>query len=68
MKPKFFIVARKTKSAPKTPPIVAADAMIFGAVEEVIPESQQNGNGDLATTGTILDFALMMFLAAALGE
>jgi len=68
LKPKFFIVARKIKSAPKTPPTVAAAAMIFGVVEEVIPESQQNGNGDLATTGTVLGFALMMFLDVAFGK
>jgi zinc transporter, ZIP family len=46
----------------------AAGAMIFVVVEEVIPESQQNGNGDLATTGTILGFALMMFLDVAFGK
>jgi ZIP family zinc transporter len=45
----------------------AAGAMIFVVVEEVIPESQQNGNGDLATTGAILGFALMMFLDVAFG-
>lgn len=43
----------------------AAGAMIFVVVEEVIPESQQSGNGDLATTGTILGFALMMVLDVA---
>ncbi len=46
----------------------AAGAMIFVVVEEVIPGSQQNGNGDLATTGTILGFALMMLLAVAFGK
>jgi zinc transporter, ZIP family len=46
----------------------AAGAMIFVVVEEVIPESQQNGNGDLATTGTIIGFALMMFLDVAFGK
>ncbi len=46
----------------------AAGAMIFVVVEEVIPESQQNGNSDLATTGTILGFALMMFLDVAFGK
>ncbi|HOW87642.1 MAG TPA: ZIP family metal transporter [Candidatus Omnitrophota bacterium] len=46
----------------------AAGAMIFVVVEEVIPESQQNGNGDLATTGTILGFALMMLLDVAFGK
>lgn len=46
----------------------AAGAMIFVVVEEVIPESQQGGNGDLATAGTILGFALMMFLDVAFGH
>ncbi len=46
----------------------AAGAMIFVVVEEVIPESQQNGNSDLATTGTILGFALMMLLDVAFGK
>jgi len=45
----------------------AAGAMIFVVVEEVIPESQQGGNGDLATTGTILGFATMMLLDVAFG-
>ncbi len=46
----------------------AAGAMIFVVVEEVIPESQQSGNGDLATTGTVLGFALMMVLDVAFGK
>lgn len=44
----------------------AAGAMIFVVVEEVIPESQRNGNTDLATTGTILGFLIMMILDVAL--
>jgi ZIP family zinc transporter len=45
----------------------AAGAMIFVVVEEVIPESQAGGHGDLATFGTILGFAVMMVLDVALG-
>jgi ZIP family zinc transporter len=45
----------------------AAGAMIFVVVEEVIPESQRNGNTDLATGGTILGFIVMMILDVALG-
>lgn len=45
----------------------AAGAMIFVVVEEVIPESHRGGNTDLATTGTMLGFAIMMLLDVALG-
>lgn len=45
----------------------AAGAMIFVVVEEVIPESQQGHNTDLATMGTMLGFAVMMILDVALG-
>jgi len=45
----------------------AAGAMIFVVVEEVIPESQSGGHGDLATFGTIVGFAVMMVLDVALG-
>lgn len=44
----------------------AAGAMIFVAVEEVIPESQRSGNTDLATAGTVLGFLAMMILDVAL--
>lgn len=44
----------------------AAGAMIFVVVEEVIPESQRNGNTDLATAGTIVGFLVMMILDVAL--
>lgn len=43
----------------------AAGAMIFVVVEEVIPESQRNGNTDLATGGAMIGFALMMALDVA---
>ncbi|HEX3052773.1 MAG TPA: ZIP family metal transporter, partial [Aggregatilineaceae bacterium] len=45
----------------------AAGAMIFVVVEEVIPDSQGNGNQDRATMGAMLGFALMMTLDVALG-
>jgi ZIP family zinc transporter len=43
----------------------AAGAMIFVVVEEVIPEAQRGGNADLATSGAMLGFALMMLLDVA---
>lgn len=45
----------------------AAGAMIFVVVEEVVPESQSSGNGDLATMGLLAGFAVMMVLDVALG-
>ncbi|WP_457628104.1 ZIP family metal transporter [Oceanithermus sp.] len=45
----------------------AAGAMIFVVVEEIIPESQSSGNGDVATFGVMIGFALMMVLDVALG-
>lgn len=45
----------------------AAGAMIFVVVEEVIPESQYEGNTDLATAGAMLGFTLMMVLDVSLG-
>lgn len=45
----------------------AAGAMIFVVVEEVVPESQASGNGDLATMGVLFGFAVMMVLDVALG-
>jgi ZIP family zinc transporter len=45
----------------------AAGAMIFVVVEELIPESQQAGNTDLATIATLAGFTLMMSLDVALG-
>jgi ZIP family zinc transporter len=44
----------------------AAGAMIFVVVEEVVPESQRGGNTDLATSGAMIGFALMMVLDVAL--
>lgn len=45
----------------------AAGAMIFIVVEEVIPESQHEGNTDMATTGAMLGFTIMMVLDVGLG-
>lgn len=45
----------------------AAGAMIFVVVEELIPESQQEKNVDLATLGAMLGFAVMMTLDVAMG-
>jgi ZIP family zinc transporter len=45
----------------------AAGAMIFVVVEEVIPESQASGHGDLATMGCIFGFVVMMILDVSLG-
>ncbi|WP_238625370.1 ZIP family metal transporter [Aggregatilinea lenta] len=45
----------------------AAGAMIFVVVEEVVPESQSNGNKDIATMGAMIGFAVMMVLDVALG-
>jgi ZIP family zinc transporter len=45
----------------------AAGAMLFVVVEELIPESQQGGFTDLATTFTIAGFVVMMVLDVALG-
>lgn len=45
----------------------AAGAMIFVIVEELIPESQQEGHSDLATMGVMVGFTVMMILDVALG-
>ena len=45
----------------------AAGATIFVVVEDLIPESQANGNRDIATMGAMLGFAVMMTLDVALG-
>jgi ZIP family zinc transporter len=45
----------------------AAGAMIYVVVEELIPEAQQSGNTDLATTALILGFTVMMILDVGLG-
>jgi len=45
----------------------AAGAMIFVVAEEVIPESQASGHGDMATMGLVVGFTVMMALDVALG-
>lgn len=45
----------------------AAGAMIYVTVEEIIPEAQNNGNADIATTGVMIGFTIMMILDVALG-
>ena len=45
----------------------AAGAMIFVVIEEVIPESQQAGNTDLATLSALLGFVVMMMLDVQFG-
>ena len=42
--------------------------MFFIVIEELIPESQHGGHGDLATMGTIVGFTLMMILDVAFGD
>ncbi|MFP4055299.1 MAG: ZIP family metal transporter [Candidatus Brocadiia bacterium] len=45
----------------------AAGAMIFVVAEELIPESQREGNVDVATMGCIGGFTIMMWLDVMLG-
>ncbi|HUF90187.1 MAG TPA: ZIP family metal transporter, partial [Gemmatimonadota bacterium] len=45
----------------------AAGAMIYVVIEELIPESQTGGHTDLATSATMVGFAVMMVLDVALG-
>jgi ZIP family zinc transporter len=44
----------------------AAGAMIYVVVEELIPEAQQEGHEDIATSATIVGFTVMMILDVAL--
>ena len=46
---------------------VAAGAMLYVVVEELIPEAQQGEHSNIGTIGTALGFALMMVLDIALG-
>lgn len=45
----------------------AAGAMIFVVIEELVPESQRNGNVDLSTMGVMLGFVVMMILDVSFG-
>lgn len=44
-----------------------AGAMIFVVTEELIPESQANGNTDMATLGLMVGFVVMLVMDVALG-
>ena len=44
-----------------------AGATIFVVTEELIPESQTNGNTDVATLGLMVGFVVMMVMDVALG-
>jgi len=46
----------------------AAGAMICVVVDDIIPEAQLNGNGRLASIGTIIGFIVMMALEVGLGD
>ena len=46
---------------------LAAGAMIYVVVEELIPEAQDGEHSNLGTIGAALGFALMMVLDVALG-
>jgi len=45
----------------------AAGAMVYVVVEELIPEAQQGGHPDLATSALVVGFTVMMILDVALG-
>ena len=45
----------------------AAGVMIFVVTEELIPESQTNGNTDVATLGLMVGFVVMIVMNVALG-
>ena len=45
----------------------ATGAMIFVVTEELIPESQTNGNTDMAALGLMVSFVVMMVMDVALG-
>ena len=46
---------------------LAAGAMIYVVVEELIPESAQGSHSDMGTIGFAVGFVLMMILDVALG-
>ena len=41
--------------------------MIYVVIEEVVPETQQSGNTDIATLGFVIGFVVMMSLDVLLG-
>ncbi|WP_462381499.1 ZIP family metal transporter [Pseudomonas sp. Marseille-QA0892] len=46
---------------------LAAGAMLFAVVHEIIPRSQSNGYGTVASLGLVAGFCLMMVMDTALG-
>lgn len=46
---------------------LAAGAMIFVVIEEVVPSTQKNGHSDIAVFSFMIGFTLMMILDVALG-
>ncbi len=62
----FFLVSKALFFLPYALAF-AAGAMIYVVVEEVIPESQSEGNSDISTLGFMIGFAVMMLLDVALG-
>ncbi len=48
-------------------PLLCGRGHDFVVVEELIPESQTNGNTDIATLGLMAGFIIMMILDVALG-
>ena len=47
--------------------MIAASAMIFVVIEELVPESQRGGSIGLATLGAMIGFAVMMALDVGFG-
>jgi len=45
----------------------AAGAMIYVVIDDIVPESQAEGNGKLASWGAIIGFIVMMSLDVSLG-
>ncbi|KXT72274.1 putative divalent heavy-metal cation transporter [Streptococcus sp. DD10] len=60
----FKVVSRKLLDIMM---VFAAGVMPFVVVEELIPNSQTNGNTDVATLGLMAGFVIMMILDVALG-
>jgi ZIP family zinc transporter len=42
--------------------------MVFVVAEEVVPESQSNGNRDFTTMGAVIGFTVVMIIGAAFGS
>lgn len=61
-----FVVVRATSILPFALAL-AAGAMLYVVVEELIPETVRSGSSDIATIGFVLGFAIMMALDNLLG-